>query len=280
MRRLTSIAVPEPRVDGWTEGRVQLCSRHPAHCAPAPNSRGPDGAASPSPLPIWTLLPVWPLAPGAPAGWRTGRPLRGGGLNELVCTPSCPADRRLAQGLGDGCRAVLGGPGCARPGSPPAPTQGLRTAGLQVGVAKGGSGLPWASAVAGPWAGGGPLVRHPAVGGPGMAEAGGWKAEPPTPAQPARLLGTWARPRQQHRGPGIPGPGHVLDSSTGAWDPGTWARPRQQHRGLGSLPGPVVNSGNGGRTGSRPSCFVCGGKGGGQEGPVADGLCPVPARGA
>lgn len=146
MRRLTSIAVPEPRVDGWTEGRVQLCSRHPAHCAPAPNSRGPDGAASPSPLPIWTLLPVWPLAPGAPAGWRTGRPLRGGGLNELVCTPSCPADRRLAQGLGDGCRAVLGGPGCACPGSPPAPTQGLRTAGLQVGVAKGGSGLPWASA--------------------------------------------------------------------------------------------------------------------------------------
>ena len=139
---------------------------------------------------------------------------------------------------------------------------------------------PGPQRVAGPWAGGGPLVRHPAVGGPGMAEAGGWKAEPPTPAQPARLLGTWARPRQQHRGPGIPGPGHVLDSSTGAWDPGTWARPRQQHRGLGSLPGPVVNSGNGGRTGSRPSCFVCGGKGGGQEGPVADGLCPVPARGA
>ena len=130
-----------------------------------------------------------------------------------------------------------------------------------------------------------------------MAEAGGWRAGPPT-CSPSL--------------PGCSGPGHALDSSTGglgsrdlgvpstaapgAWDPGTWARPRQQHRGLGSrdlgapstaapgglgcLPGPVVNSGNGGRTGSRPSCFVCGGKGGGQEGPVADGLCPVPARGA
>ena len=106
-------------VDGWTEGCVQLGSRHPAHR---------------------TVLPVWPLASRAPAGWRTGRSLRGGGLNEPVCTPSCPAGRRLAQGLGDGCRAALGGPGCAPP--PPAPARGLRTAGLQVGMAEGGSGLP------------------------------------------------------------------------------------------------------------------------------------------
>lgn len=108
-------------VDGWTEGRVQLGSRHPAHR---------------------TLLPVWPLASRAPAGWRTGRPLRGGGLNEPVCTPSCPAGRRLAQNPGDGCRAALGGPGCAPPPPAPAPTRSLGAAGLQAGVAEGGSGLP------------------------------------------------------------------------------------------------------------------------------------------
>ena len=71
---------------------------------------------------------------------------------------------------------------------------------------------PGPQRVAGPWAGGGPLVRHPAVGGPGMAEAGGWKAEPPTPAQPARLLGTWDL-------------GTPSTAAPGAWDPfqaGPW----------------------------------------------------------
>ena len=151
------------------------------------------------PCPSGPSCPSGLLPPGAPAGRRTGRPLRGGGLNELVCTPSCPAGRRLAQGLGDGCRAVLGGPGCA----PPTPLQRqLRASELQAcrsrwqREAQVSPGPQW---VAGPWAGGGPLVRHPAVGGPGMAEAGGWKAEPPT---------------RSPSPPGCTGPGHVLDSST------------------------------------------------------------------
>lgn len=54
------------------------------------------------------------------SGRGQGRPLRGGGLNKLVCALSCPAGWRLAQGLGDGCRSVLGGLGCApHPPSPP-----------------------------------------------------------------------------------------------------------------------------------------------------------------
>ena len=210
-------------VDGWTEGCVQLGSRHPAHR---------------------TVLPVWPLASRAPAGWRTGRSLRGGGLNEPVCTPSCPAGRRLAQGLGDGCRAALGGPGCA----PPRQRQ-LGASELQAcrsGWQREAQVSPWTQRAAGPRAGGGPLVRHPAVGAPGMAEAGGWKAEPPT---------------RSPSPPGCTGPGHVLDGSARRPGVPSWTccqlRKREPH-------------------GSRPGCFVCGGKGSGQEGAVAGGPCRAP----
>ena len=83
-----STAVPKPGVGGWTEGRVQLCSRHTAHRAPPPTARVLTELLLRHPCLSRPSCPSGLLPPGAPAGWRTGRPLRRGGLNELVCTPS------------------------------------------------------------------------------------------------------------------------------------------------------------------------------------------------
>lgn len=177
--------------------------------------------------------------------WRIERPLRGGGLNELVCAPSCPAGRCLAQGLGDGCWAALGGPGCSPPPLPPcqlgaSELQACRPGwSLAAWLAEGGLGLGlqashWTQQVVGPGAGG----RAPGealAGWEGGREGLGWLR---CGWKPSPLHATWECPRQQSPG---------------------GQRPARQP---GSLPGPVVNSGKGGRAGSRPSCFVCGEKGG------------------
>lgn len=231
---------------GQTEGCVRLGARPPP---PAPCGGCPGGADSPPPSPAEAVLPVWPLAPRAPATlcglvWRIERPLRGGGLNELVCAPSCPAGRCLAQGLGAGCWAALGGPGY---GPPPLPLCQLGASELQAcrpgwslaaWLAEGGLGLGlqashWTQQVVGPGAGG----RAPGEALAGWEGGRAWDG--------CGVAGNRARCTR---------PGNVLDSRAREGS----ARPGSQ----GSLPGPVVNSGKGGRAGSRPSCFVCGEKGG------------------
>lgn len=147
-------------------------------------------------------------------------------------------------GTGAGQRWV----GQAVPPRPPLQCQ-LGASELQAcrpGWQRGAQVSPWTQWEAGPGAGGGPLVRRPAAGGPGMAEAGGGKAEPPT-CSPSP--------------PGCTGPGHVLDGSARRPGVPSWTccqlRKSEPH-------------------GSRLSCFVCGGKGSGQEGAVAGGPCRAP----
>lgn len=78
--------------------------------------------ASLSPAPLLPRPSCWcglqppgsrpPLCGIVASGGGQGRPLNGGGLNELVCALSCPAGWCLARRLGDRCQSVLGGLGC------------------------------------------------------------------------------------------------------------------------------------------------------------------------
>lgn len=83
-----------------------------------------------------------------------------------------------------------------------------------------------------------------------MAEAGGWKAEPPTGGPSL---------------PGCTGPGHVLESSTRRPGIPSWTCCQLGKRGPHRVTAQLL-------------CLRR--EGGWAGGPVADGLCLVPARGA
>lgn len=105
--------------------------------------------------------------------------------------PSWPAPGTRALGMGAGQR--WGGPGCA----PLGPLQGqLGASELQVCRSGWPRRLrsPWASALGQGLRQGRASGERPVVGGPGMAEAGGWKAEPPTGGPSLPRHGAWARP--------------------------------------------------------------------------------------
>lgn len=167
-------------------------------------------------------------------GGGQGRPLKGGGLNELVCVLSCPAGWCLARGLGARCQCALGGPGCTPPPlSPPWPlaeegaggcSGAFATAdrwawsGLQGSGWQTGEGLAQGSQV---------FVLHPVdvVAGPladswGLGEVPGWWEGPgrgtarPQGAPPGVVSGSASPPRGSASGPPskdrVTGPGRVV----------------------------------------------------------------------
>lgn len=166
---------------------------------------------------MWPLCPLPPAAEAIPPGSRPplcgivasggqGRPLNGGGLNELVCALSCPAGWCLARRLGDRCQSVLGGLGCT-PRSPHPDLWQRRGTSVSSGAFRTADRWAWSGVQGsgrwgrvkfralqvflldpvgvggqGLWLTVGPLVRCLAFGrgrgGPGVA---GWQAEPPPP---------------------------------------------------------------------------------------------------
>lgn len=167
--------------------------------------------------------------------------MRAGGVNELVCSLSCPAGWCLARGPGDGCRSVLGGPGRALNSLQPSPGRGGWPGSAQGPSALRPMGPEWSP---GAW----PVDK----GGPGMGPPG----LPVDPADVGRLgVQPSGRPPVAGRGPGWPGCGWPQPTvsrlenratlclvrpgctrqrrMSSAAEPGSPARPGSQ----GSLPG-------------------------------------------
>lgn len=241
--------------DASSEQRLAWRSRppwHPARLRPA--------------LWVWSagsaFSPLGAPPPCVASARGQGRPLRAGGVNELVCSLSCPAGWCLARGPGDGCRSVLGGPGRALNSLQPSPGRGGWPGSAQGPSALRPMGPEWSP---GAW----PVDK----GGPGMGPPG----LPVDPADVGRLgVQPSGRPLGAGRGPGWPGcgwpqpmvsrlenraalclvqPGCTRQRRmSSAAEPGSPARPGSQ----GSPSWTVVSSGSGGCPGSLPARSVVG----------------------